>query len=402
MKRIIALMLTMALFMSYGLAQEKGDKKDKDKNGYEFKVVKENPTTPVKNQYRSGTCWSFSGIALLESELLRMGKGEYDLSEMFVVRNAYTDKAEKYIRWHGKINFAGGGGFSDVTMCYQDYGMVPESAYDGLVIGEELHTHGEMDEVFSAYVEAVMKNRNRKLTPVWMSGFECMLDAYLGDYPSSFTYEEVEYTPVSFAEMLGLDMNDYVELTSYTHHPFYTSFILEIPDNWMHSLVYNLPLDELIEVFDYAIDNGYTVAWGADVSDKGFSWKNGVAIVPDVVLEDMSGTEKERWEALTKKEQEERMYSFDGPGPEKEVTQQMRQEAFDNYETTDDHGMLITGKAKDQEGNMYYIVKNSWGTTGNDYEGYLHASVPYVRYKTMSIMVNKNAIPESLREKLGL
>ena len=204
MKKIISLLLAMTMFMGIGFAQDKGGKKDKEKEGYEFKIVKELATTPVKNQYRSGTCWSFSGIALFESELLRMDKGEYDLSEMFVVRNAYSNKAEKYVRWHGEINFAGGGGFSDVTMCYQDYGMVPEAAYDGLVIGEELHTHGEMDAVFGAYVDAVLKNKNRKLTPVWLSGFECMLDAYLGNYPATFEYEGAEYTPESFADMLGL------------------------------------------------------------------------------------------------------------------------------------------------------------------------------------------------------
>jgi len=402
MKRIISLVLAMTLFVGFGLAQEKGDKKEKEKKGYEFKVVKEVPATSVKNQYRSGTCWSFSGLAMLESELLRLDKGDYDLSEMFVVRNAYQDKAEKYVRWHGKINFSGGGGFSDVTMCYQDFGMVPESVYDGLVIGEELHTHGEMDAVLNAYVDAVLKNKNRKLSPVWLTGLGCMLDAYLGVYPSTFEYEGTEYTPESFAKMLGLDMSNYVELTSYTHHPFYSTFVLEIPDNWMHSYVYNFPLDELMEVFDNAIDKGYSIAWGADVSDKGFSWKNGVAIVPDADLEDMSGTEKERWEALTTKEKDKSLYSFDGPGAEKAVTQEMRQEAFDNFETTDDHGLLITGTAKDQDGNMYYIVKNSWGTTGNDYKGYLYTSVPFARYKTMSIMLHKDAIPKDIREKLGL
>lgn len=402
MKRIISLLIVMVIFIGSGFAQEKEDEKEKKDEGYKFKVTKEVPATSVKNQYRSGTCWSFSGLAFLESELLRMDKGDYDLSEMFVVRNAYEDKAERYVRWHGNINFAGGGGFSDVTMVYQDYGMVPDAAYHGLVIGEEKHIHGEMDQVLKAYMDAVLKNKNRKLSPAWFNGLQCMLDAYLGEYPGSFEYDGVEYTPESFAKMLGLNMADYVELTSYTHHPFYSAFILEIPDNWMQSVAYNLPLDELIEVFDHAIKNDYTIAWGADVSDKGFSWKNGVAIVPDTALDDMSGTEKERWEKLTTKEKEKAMYSFKKPGREKEITQEMRQAAFDNYQTTDDHGMLISGTAKDQDGNIYYIVKNSWGVTGNDYEGYFYASVPYVRYKTMSVMVNKNSIPKEIREKLGL
>jgi bleomycin hydrolase len=303
---------------------------------------------------------------------------------------------------HGKLNFGGGGGFSDWIFVWENYGIVPEEAYDGLEIGEEKHMHGEMDVVLNSYVEAIVKNRNRKLSPVWIEGYNGVLDAYLGDYPEKFEHDGKEYTPRSFADELGLDPADYVEITSFTHHPFYEEFILEIPDNWLYSTVFNVPLDEMIEILDHAIDEGYTVAWGSDVSDKGFSWKNGVAIIPEADLEDMTGTEREKWEELSESEKQKQLYSFDGPGEEKEITQEMRQEAFDNYQTTDDHGMLITGIAEDQEGNKYYMVKNSWGLTGNDYEGFFYASVPFVKLKTTSIMLHRDAVPDNIREKLGI
>ncbi|MBU2649941.1 MAG: C1 family peptidase [Bacteroidetes bacterium] len=398
--RLFALCTLFAFTSAFLWAQEEEAKEEKA--GYQFTVIKELPSTPVKNQYKSGTCWSFSGVALLETELLRMGKDTFDLSEMFIVRKSYEEKGKKYLRFHGKTNFAGGGGFSDVIMTLEEYGAIPDEVYSGLVIGEDKHVHGEMDEVLNAYVDAVLKNKNRKLSPVWMTGFNGILDAYLGEVPETFTYKGIEYTPESYAAVLGLNPEDYIELGSYTHHPFYKPFILEIPDNWMHSLVYNLPLDELMEIFDYAINNGYSVAWAADISERGFSWKDGVAIVPEDNIEDLSGTEKERWEKLTEKERNKALYSFEEPGPEKKITQEMRQEAFDNFETTDDHGMLITGIAKDQNDNKYYIVKNSWGTTDHKYDGYFYTSEPFTRYKTISIMVHKDAIPKHLRKKLGL
>ncbi|MCF8388662.1 MAG: C1 family peptidase [Bacteroidales bacterium] len=386
------------LFFSNTFAQDETEKV----NTYQFTEIKEIPHTPVKNQYRSGTCWSFSGLGMLEAELIREGKGEYDLSEMYIVRNAYSDKAKKYVRLHGNLNMAGGGGFSDDIYVMDNYGLVPEEVYSGKVIGEENHVHGEMDAVFKAYTDAVIKNKNRKLTPVWHDGFESLLDAYLGEYPETFEYEGKEYTPESFDAELGLNPDDYIEITSYTHVPFYEHFIMQIPDNWMWSETYNVPMEEMMEIIDYAVDNGYTIAWGADVSDKGFSWKNGVAIIPDTETKDLSGTEKERWEDLTDKERKKAMYSFEEIVPEKEITQEMRQEAYDNYETTDDHGMLIVGKAKDQKGNIYYKVKNSWGTEDHIYDGYLYVSKPYVAYKTMNFMVNKEALPKNIRKKLEL
>ena len=404
--KIFMAFLLLAFMFNISVQAQDGknekDKKDEKIEAYVFTTIGEVPSTPVKNQYRSGTCWSFSGLGLIESDLLREGKDPVDLSEMFVVRNCYSDKAKKYVRFHGNLNFAGGGGFSDVIYVLDSYGIVPEEVYDGKEIGEENHVHGEMDIILKTYTDAVIKNKNKKISPVWHNGFNGILDAYLGEYPETFTYEGIEYTPKSYAESLGINPDDYVELTSYTHHPFYEAFIMEIPDNWMYNETYNLPIDELMEVFNNAIEEGYPIAWGADVSEKGFSWKNGVAIVPEEDLTDLQGTEKEKWEKLTAKEKKKSLYSFEKPVKEKEITQEMRQEAFDNYQTTDDHGMVITGMAEDQNRNLYYIVKNSWGTDNHIYDGYFYASEPFVKYKTMNIMVNKNAIPKKIRKKLGV
>lgn len=374
---------------------------DTSKAGYTFEILKKIPATVVKDQYRTGTCWSFSGLSFFESELLRMKKDTFDLSEMYVVRMVYRDKAEKYVRYHGSHGFGGGGASHDVPYVIKKYGMLPESVYAGLNYGEKGHTHGELDNVTKGYCDAVMKNE-KKLTEAWLGGFNGILDAYLGEIPEKFTYKGKEYTPQTYAKELGIVAEDYIKITSYSHHPFYEKFILEVPDNWANGEVYNVPLNELIEVIDYALNNGYSLVWGADVSEKGFSWKNGVAIVPDAELApSQQGTERDRWEKLTQKEKENEMFSFTKPVKQKEITQQERQKGFDNWTTTDDHGMHIVGIAKDQLGTKYYIVKNSWNTD-NVFKGYLYASDAYLKYKTMDIMLHKNGIPQAIKTKLGI
>ncbi len=393
---MIALLMVLS---SAAFSQVSGKKAD---SAYVFTAVKLLPATSVKNQYRSGTCWSYSAISFLESELLRMHKDTFDLSEMFCVRKCYSDKAEMYVRFHGKHNFGSGGESHDVTYVLKKYGMVPEEVYTGNLPDEDKPIHGELDAVLSADVEAVIKNPNHKLTAVWQKGFDGLADAYLGKIPEKFTYKGKEYTPKSFAGMLGLNPDDYVELTSYTHHPFYSKFVLEIEDNWMMKDDYNIPLEDLIRVMDNSINLGYTFAWGADVSEKGFSWKNGVAVIPDRNATELAGLEKDKWEKMSDTEKDKLLLKFDRPMPEKVITQEMRQTEFDNYLTTDDHGMHITGISKDQNGTKYYLVKNSWGTDGSPYKGYFYASESYVKLKTMDIMVNKAAIPADIRKKLGL
>lgn len=403
MKRTIIFSFTFLIAFVFSVFHAKAQETDstKKEKAYEFQLLKDLPHTSIPNQYRSGTCWSFAGISFIEAEILRTRNKVVDLSEMFVVRTAYSKKALKYVRLHGHLNFGPGGGFSDVLMSMADFGLIPEAAYNGLVIGEEKHTHGEMDEVLKSYADAVLKNKNRRLTPVWHQGFDALLDTYLGVVPDTFTFEGLQYTSHSFAKAMGIDPDDYIELTSFTHQPYYQAFAVEVPDNWMWSKSYNLPLEELMQTLDYALESGYTVAWGADVSEKGFSWKNGFALIPEEQRSDLSGTEKERWEALSAAEKQKAMYAFEKYLPEKIITPEIRQAAYDNYETTDDHLMHFVGIAEDQRANRYYKVKNSWGTEDHIYEGYLFASVSYVKYKTLFMLLHKDAIPKNIREKLG-
>lgn len=395
----IALTLSLLIF-AVGFQVAIGQVND-TVEGYVFTPIKEIKTTPVKNQYRSSTCWSFSGVAFLESELLRMGKPEVNLSAMYVVRNAYSEKADRFVRFNGTNNFGPGGSSYDVIETIRKYGVVPDEAYPGLNYGEDKHIHGELDAVTRAYVDAIVKNPNKELSTAWKSGFSGILDAYLGINPSTFTYNGKNYNPNTFFQSLGLNLDDYIYITSFSHHPFYTKFVIELPDNWAHGEVYNVTIEDFEKIFDNAVDNGYPVAWASDVSDKGFNWSKGVAIVPEVNFEEMSGSDKDRWTQLSQKEKDAKLYSFEKPGKEMKITQELRQEAFNNYQTTDDHGMLLVGKAKDQTGTVYYKVKNSWGADGV-YDGYFYVSKPFVLYKTTSIMVHKNAVPKDILNKLGI
>ncbi|HPR31277.1 MAG TPA: C1 family peptidase [Prolixibacteraceae bacterium] len=394
------LLLVFFLVGNSVLAQNNIEKND---SGYTFTPLIEIPTTPVKDQHRSGTCWSFSSLSFLETEMLRLGKPETDLSEMFVVWHCYAEKANKYVRMHGNTNFAAGGAFHDATWVLKNFGMVPDVVYNGLSIGETKPVHGEMDEVLKAHVEGIVKNKNRKLSPVWHDAYTDLLDNYLGPLPETFVYEGKEYAPQTFAsEYMGLHPDNYIEIGSFTHHPFYEKFIIEIPDNWLWDEIYNVPLEELMEIMDYALGKGFSIAWGADVSDKGFDTKNkGIAVVPEKDFTEMSDAEISRWEKLDEKKQEEELYKLDKPGKEKVITQEQRQIDFDNYTSTDDHGMHIVGTAKDQNGTIYYTVKNSWGEY-NEYKGYFYASKPYVALRTIDIMVHKDAVPPGIAKKMGL
>ena len=401
MKRLIVTLLAAAALFTTASAQQEGPQKTEEKQGYVFTDVKTIPTTPVKNQYRSGTCWCYATLSFIESEIMRAGGEPIHLSEMWIVRNIYFEKAVKYVRLHGSLNFCVGGADHDVIHGIERYGIVPEEVYPGLNYGTDKPVFGEIDAVLKAYVDAVISNPNKKLTTAWQDGLNGILDAYFGKMPETFTYNGKEYTPKSFAESLPVKMSDYVSLTSYTHHPFYSKFILEVPDNWMWGEVYNLPLEELMQVIDNSLAEGHTVGWGADVSERGFSRTKAIAIIPEDDIESMSGTEAERWGKLSRKEREKELYGFEKPGHEKKITQQMRQEAFDNYETTDDHGMVIMGTATDQCGNRYFKVQNSWGVMP-PYDGVYYFSRPFVEYKTMSVTVNRNVIPKDIRKKLGL
>ena len=369
--------------------------------GYKFTETKRLPYTSVKDQARAGTCWSWSTVSFFESEMMRMGKDSVSLSAMYVVRHAYNDKAAKYVRLHGHLNFAVGGAFCDVSYVIKNYGIVPMEVYQGLEYGEENHAFSEIDAVLKGYVDAVLKNPNKKLSTAWKKGFLGILDAYLGEEPGSFSWKGKEYTPRTFAnQVVGLNMDDYVSLTSFSHHPFYTSFVIEVPDNWLWGTSYNLPIEELMEVMDKAIDNGYTFAWGADTSEKGFSTQMpGVAVAPTTEVKEMSGAEIAKWETMPKMQLQEAFKQ--GPAPEKKITQEMRQKEFDNYLTTDDHGMHVVGKATDQNGTPYFIVKNSWSKY-NSYGGFFYASYAFTAYKTMNIMIHKDAIPKDIKKKLNI
>ncbi len=401
MKNLLITLLAAAATLA---ATAQTPQTEPEPEGYRFTDAKVLEMTPVKNQHRSGTCWCFSTMSFLEGEILRAGGKPVHLSEMWIVRHSFMEKAEKYVRMHGELNFAEGGAAHDVTEGIKKYGIVPFEAYPGLNYGTDKPDFHELTAALKAFLDSVIATADRSgkpLSTAWKRAFNAMLDEYFGHMPDTFVYEGKEYTPQSFAASLPVSMDNYIDITSFTHHPFYTQFVLEVPDNWMWGKVYNLPLDEMMAVIDHALANGYPVAWGTDVSEKGFSRTKALGIVPEADLDGMSGTEAERWGKLTEREKEAALYKFDKPGKERTITQEMRQEAFDNYETTDDHGMVIVGGARDQAGTPYYKVLNSWDDLP-PYGGHWYFSRPFVAYKTTDIMVNKNALPKEIAKKLGL
>lgn len=381
--------ITLLLFALVGsvFSQEKTNKKDSE---YRFTVVKNIDATPVQNQNMTSTCWSFSSLSFFESEMLRMGKGkDLNLSEMYVVRQVYSLKADNYVRMHGKTNFGEGGGFPDAVLVLKNSGMVPEEVYTGKKDISAPHNHKMLETTLKNILQPASLDETQKIDFSFIhNSISAVCDEYLGKVPEKFEYKGKSYTPKSYAEATGLNPDDYVFLTSFSHHPFYSAFVLEIPDNWNWQTTYNLPLNEFKEVMENAINTGYSFAWGADVSEKGFMRADGLAIIPEKPFSQMSDDERKNLSVQ--------------PQKQLQITQELRQKAFDNYETQDDHGMHMVGMVKDQNGTLYYVVKNSWGKDSNQCDGYFYASESYVLFKTTSIMLHKKAIPSSIAKKLGI
>lgn len=355
-------------------------------NNYGFSTTIDLEETPVISQGNTGTCWSYSTTSFIESELIRKGKGRHDLSEMFNARMIYEDKADNYVRRQGKAQFSQGSLGHDVLRVIAKHGVMPNEHYNGLLNDAQVHNHDELERVLSGVVSAILNNDGKPLSPHWKSAFSAILDSYLGKLPERFTYQGKEYTPATLTKELGIEPADYVSISSFSHHPFYQSFILEVPDNYSNGSFWNIPLDEFVKITRYALENGFTLAWDADVSEKGFS-RQGIAILPEIPWSEMLNEEREA--------------AFDSPVKELEVTQKNRQEAFDNQQTTDDHLMHITGMATDSKGNTYFVVKNSWGTNAG-IEGYVYVSEAYFRMKSISIIVHKDGVPKDTRKKFGL
>ncbi len=397
MKRLLAFSVAALCLPALLPAQPSDGSKQVE---YQFTTVKANPITSVKNQFRSGTCWCFSSLGFLESEAIRLNNIKDttlypDFSEMFVVSHSYQDRAEKYVRLDGKLNFGAGSECNDVLYVAKHYGLVPQGVMPGLNYGTELPVHGELDALAYAYVKAIASNPNRVLSTAWKKGFQGIMDAYLGECPTEFTYNGVKYTPESYRDSYKINPDDYVSLTSYTHHPFYEKFALEISDNWRWEQDWNVPIDEFMAALDNALENGFTVAWGTDVSEKGFT-RDGLGILYKEQVKKTSGSDQERWVGKSEEKNDEPQ------APEEEVADQAyRQKGYDNKNLTDDHGMQIFGIAKDQFGKKYYMVKNSWGTAGK-YKGIWYVTEAYVRGKSMDITMHKDALPKSLAKKLGV
>ncbi len=396
------LAICAAVFVQVPAMAQEQEKEKEDSNEPVFTVIKENPITSVKNQAKSGTCWNYSTLSFFESEILKKSGKTYDLCEMFVCNKNYMDRAVTKVRMHGDAQFSEGGSAYDVLYVLKTFGICPETAMPlpGTLYGDTLNNFNQLFQVMPAYVDAVWKTNQKTLNPAWKNGLQGILDAYLGKCPEEFEYEGKKYTPMSFAQSLGLDWDDYVTVTSYTHHPFYTQFAVEVQDNWRQPGSWNLPIEDIQRIIDYAIDNGYTVAWGGDVSEDGFT-RQGVALLYDTENTDLTGSDMAHW---LKMSPAEKTYQLKNQGvniKESVPTQEQRQKEFDDWTLTDDHGMLIYGVAKDQTGREYYMVKNSWGPTG-DYDGVWYMSKNFIVAKLMDFMINKNALPKDIRKKLGI
>ncbi|MGI6241970.1 MAG: aminopeptidase C [Prevotella sp.] len=398
-KQLFAALL--AVFAVGANAQEK--KTEENPNKPVFTVVKENAITSIKDQNRSGTCWAYSTLSFFEAEILKATGKTYDLCESFVANKTYMDRAIQVVRLHGDCQFSQGGSSFDPLYVIQNYGICPENAmpFPGSLYGDSLNNFNEFFSVMTPYVESVAKSTAKKISNQWKVGLQGILDAYLGECPENFTYQGKSYTPKSFAASLGLNWDDYVTFTSYTHHPFWTQFAVEVQDNWRNPLSWNVPIDDMEKIIDNAIMNGYTVAWGGDVSEDGFT-RQGLAYMYDTKkMESMEGSDMARWLKLSSAKKKNLIDSLGVNVPEITPTQKLRQERYDNWELTDDHGMLIYGIAKDQNGKEYYMVKNSWGETG-DYKGIWYMTKNFIIGNTMDFMVNKNAVPKDIRKKIKI
>ncbi|MCH9822250.1 MAG: aminopeptidase [Bacteroidetes bacterium] len=376
----LGLLLSSLLFIQCLVAQE--SKKEKVA-GYEFTNCTQLEAMPVSNQFKSGTCWSFGGLSFFESEIIRMGMPAINLSEMYIVRHAYEMKAQRYLSMQGNFQFGPGGQFHDVVKIAKLHGFLSEADYAGKPVSYGLPVHAELDAITKSMVGVAVKRPNKTLSESWWPSYNATLDSYLGE-----VNEETDKKGMETLKATGLVLDDYIELTSFTHLENYKKNILFIPDNWTMSSYYNLPLNDMLAVLNNALDKGFTVAWDADVSERGFSFKNGLAVVPSTPYSQMSKAQRDTL--------------FNSTIDEVNVTAEMRQKLFENFETTDDHLMHITGKCKDQNGNSFYYTKNSWGTNRNSCGGFLYTSEAYFKLKTVAIMVHKDAIPKAIRKKLGI
>ena len=399
MKKILTLALLALLATGANAAKPK---KAARSNKPVFTTIKENPITSIKDQNRSGTCWDYSTLSYFESEILKATGKTYDLCEAFVANKTYMDRAVQVVRLHGDCQFAQGGSAYDVLHVLKNQGICPEDAmpFPGSLYGDSLNNFNEFFGQLEPYVAGIAKSTANKISSQWKVGLQGILDAYLGQCPEKFTYEGKEYTPKSFAASLGLNFDDYVTITSYSHHPYYTQYAVEVQDNWRNPLSWNLPMEDMARILENAVMNGYTVAWGGDVSEPGFTRKGLAYFVDTKKAEGLSGSDMARWLKLSPAKRTNLIDSLGCKVPELEPTAEQRQQRFDNWELTDDHGMLIFGIAKDQHGKEYYMVKNSWGTTG-DYKGVWYMTKNFIVANTMDFMVNKNAVPKDIRKKCG-